>query len=240
VFWTINRVSRRANGQDMGWVDDLVSPDPAQRAAALIRFQQTNDAYWSLQHEINAVWAEAGSADPAKPRLAARMSQLRAAQDIAAGHELMRTLWDGWAYVDGGPEWFQGDPAELIHYSLRYLEWEVHFPGEWHKNWLTKASLLRELARRDDLTDQHRSRLADLVIRVVRRKQRCKDQGYISVARATVDQSLRQRIETEADAADPVTRLRASFMLYMLDHPTLPAKSRTWKRWLANQSTVNG
>jgi hypothetical protein len=236
VFWTINRVGRRANGQDMEWVDDLISPEPAQRAAALIRFQQTNDAYWSVQHEINAVWAEAGGPSPTKPRLAAKMSRLRAAQDEAAGRELMRTLWDGWGYVDGGPEWFQGDPAELIHYSLRYLEWEVRFPGEWHKHWSTKESLLKALAKRDDLTAEHRSRLADLVTIVVRQQQRCKDGGYILVARRVADDPLRERITAEANATEQLTRLRALFLLHMLDHPELPAKPRTWKRWLAAQT----
>jgi hypothetical protein len=235
VFWTINRVGRRANGQDMEWVDDLISPEPAQRAAALIRFQQTNDAYRSVQDEINDAWAEARDTKRAKPKLAAKMSRLRAAQDEAAGRELMRTLWDGWGYVDGGPEWFQGDPAELIHYSLRYLEWEVHFPGEWHKHWGTKESLLKALSRRSDLTAGHRGRLADLVTTVVCREQRCKDQGYILVARRIVDEPLRDRISTEVDGPDPLTRRRALFLLHMLDHPELPAKPRTWKRWLGEQ-----
>jgi hypothetical protein len=203
MFWLIGDGSRLAMGRDMEWVDDLVSPDPVIRAEAVLRFKQA-------QADLDA--AQQGAGDLGD----------------ALGRELMRTLWDGWTWVGFGAESFPSGSAELIHYSLRYLEWEAHFPAEWHKSWTTKQSLLKGLARRDDLTGEARARLADLVVTVVSRRQQCKDEGYIAVARALDDESLRQRVAE-------VGSVRARFLIHLLDSPDLPATTWTWQRWEAEQ-----
>jgi hypothetical protein len=203
MFWLIGYGSRLAMGRDMEWADDLVSPDPVVRAEAVLRFKQA-------QADLDA--AQRGAGDLGD----------------ALGRELMRTLWDGWTWVDFGAENFPSGSAELIHYSLRYLEWEARFPAEWYKSWGTKGSLLRAMARRDDLTEDARSRLADLVVTVVSRRQQCEDEGYIAVARAIDDESLRQRV-AEVESS------RARFMLHMLDHLELRPKTRTWQLWEAEQ-----
>ena len=233
VFWTFSRVGRRAHGLEMGWVDDLVSADPVARARAVRTFHQAEDERRRLQRKVNAIWAEAGRPDPTVPHLATRMDTARAEQDQADGYSLLRTLWDGWAWVDWGPDCFDGDPAELVHYSLRYLEWEARFPAEWHRHWGTKAVVLYRLSRRSDLTAADRARLAELVIAAVRREHRCEDQGYALVARAIATESLRERIAAQTRTPDRLTRLRASFLLHLLDHPDQPAKPPAWKRWLA-------
>lgn len=203
MFWLIGDGSRLAMGRDMEWADDLVSPAPVIRAEAVLRFKQA-------QADLDA--AQQGAGDLGD----------------ALGRELMRTLWDGWTWVDFGVASFPSGSAELIHYSLRYLEWEAHFPAEWHKSWGTKESLLKGMARRDDLTEDARSRLADLVVTVVSRGQQCKDEGYIAVARAIDGESLRRRV-TEVGSA------RARFMLHLLDRPELRPKTRTWQSWEAEQ-----
>jgi hypothetical protein len=222
-------------GRDLEWVDDLVSPDQTARAAALLRFQQTHAEYYRVQREINEVWATAGSLRPREPQLAARLDRLRAEQDEAAGYSLMHTLWRSWRPLYRGPDWYRGDPAELIHYSLRYLEWEARFPADWHKHWITKAGQLEALAGWPQLEPGARARLAELVIAAVGRPHRCEDRGYVLAARAIDGPVLRQRIATQLPAPDQLTRQRAAFLLHLLDHPDRPASAAAWKRWLEQQ-----
>lgn len=229
MFWA----GGRAYGRELDWVDDLVSPDPAARAGARARFRQTYDEFYRLQREINVVWATAGTLHPRDRALAARTDRLLAAQQEAAGYSLIHTLWRGWPALYRGPEWFRGDPAELVGYSLRYLEWEAWYPAEWHKHWITKAGQLEALAGRADLGADARGRLVELVIAAVRRDHRCEDRGYALVARSIDDATLRGRLAAETRAAEEVIRWRAGFLLHLLDHRAEPATAGSWKRWLA-------
>ncbi|MDT7728342.1 MAG: hypothetical protein QOI21_4918 [Actinomycetota bacterium] len=228
MFWLNGDGSSMALGRDMEWVDDLVSPDPVVRAEAVLRFKQVEAAFHAARQ---AVW-DFGDTKPRKRPKKDPAVRARSELSDACGRDLMETLWQGWSWVDLGPERFPSGSAELIHYSLRYLEWEAHFPAEWPKSWTTKQSLLKYLARREDLTEQARARLADLVIKVVSRTQHCKDESYIAVARAIEDESLRQRVAEVAEGPEPA---RARFLIHMLDHPDLPATTWTWQRWEAEQ-----
>jgi hypothetical protein len=228
MFWLIGDDSRQALGRDMDWADDLVSPAPMVRADAVLCFKQAQAALRTAQEAVR----DFGDVKPGKHPKKDPAVRARSELGEACGRELMETLWQGWSWVDLGPERFPSGSAELIHYSLRYLEWEAQFPAEWHKGWTMKQSLLRYLARRDDLTAEARARLADLVVTVVSRRQQCKDEGYIAVARVLDDDSLRQRVSAVADGPAPA---RARFLLHMLDHPELPATTWSWQRWEAEQ-----
>jgi hypothetical protein len=223
VFWA----GRRWYAIDMGWADDLVAADPVARRAARDRFQAEEDARHARQRVVNEIWATAGSLDPAERRLAARMAAARAEQDRLDGRSLLRTLWDGW-YVPAS------DVAELTHLSLRYLEWEAWYPGEWHRHWGTKAGLLAHLARASWSAGDRR-RLEDLVQAAVARTHRCEDRRYVPLARALGGGGLRDRVAAAAAAGDPAARERAAYLLHHLDHPELPATAASWRRWLRAQ-----
>jgi hypothetical protein len=236
VFWTRHEDAWRPYGRDLAWVADLVHPDPARRDAARERFGRAEENYGTVQRGINAVLAQAGGTRPVEPRLGARMDQLLAEQREAAAQSLLHTLWQGWATWRASAEWFRGDQAELVHYSLWYLEWEALYPAEWHKHWGTKSGLLRGMATCTDLDDDQRRRLLDLIVLAVRREHRCEDKGYVGVARAVQDAELRGRIRAETSGRDSVAQLRAAFLLYLLDRPATPATPASWRRWLATSS----
>ncbi|RJQ81798.1 hypothetical protein D5S17_04295 [Pseudonocardiaceae bacterium YIM PH 21723] len=195
------------------------------------RFHETQQAYWEWQDQVSALWDEAGSLHPEEPHLSARMDQLMAGLNHAGGFSLLHTLWNGWAHLNWDVGTFDGDPDELVHYSLRYLEWEAHYPDEWCRHWGTKASLLGSLAHRD-LSGPHRARLADLVLLAVGREHRCEDGRYTRLARVIADDDLRDRIAMQEASTDPLIALRAGFLMYLLDNPEVPATPRTWRTWL--------
>lgn len=56
---------------------------------------------------------------------------------------------------------------------------------------------------------------------------------YAPVARAVDGPDLRYRLRGLLDTEDPLVRLRAEFVLRVLDHPELRVRRLTWQRWLA-------
>jgi hypothetical protein len=234
VFWTRYGDAWRPYGRDLGWVADLAHPDPVLRTAARDRFSHAEDTYRALQRDINEIGHRV------QPLTNARLDRLRAEQHEAAAESLLHTLWQGWATrrstAESMAEEFRGDHAELVEYSLCYLEWEALYPTEWHKHWGTKSGLLRGMAARADLDAGQRRRLADLVVLAVRREHRCEDGGYVAVARAFADHDLRGRITEETIGEDSVAQLRAAYLLYLLDRPSWPATPASWRHWLATSS----
>jgi hypothetical protein len=214
VFWA----GRRWCAIDMGWADELVAGDAAVRRAARERFAAEEAARHARQRVVNGIWAAAGSPDPREPRQAARMVAARAEQERLDGRSLLCTLWDGW--------WADEVVPEVVHLSLRYLEWEAWYPGEWHRHWGTKAGLLTNLARSPVPSAADRRRMEDLVLAAVGRSHRCEDRRYVRLARALDGDGLRARL-----AARPGQR--AAYLLHHLDHPELPATAASWRRWLA-------
>jgi hypothetical protein len=233
VFWTRYGDAWRPYGRDLDWVADLVHPDPARRTAARDRFGHAEAIYRTLQSDIAAIAAANGNAQPHE---SARRDQLLAEQHEAAAESLLHTLWEGWATRRSTAEEFRGDHAELVRYSLCYLEWEARYPLEWHKHWATKYGLLRGIAGCADLAPEQRARLVDLVLLAVRREHRCEDRGYVGVARAFADDDLRGRITEVTLGPDSVAQLRAAFLLYLLDRPVVPATPASWRHWLATSS----
>jgi hypothetical protein len=256
------RKGRLRAGVELDWALDLTSREPSRRARALARYQQTERRYWEAQRRINELWAQAGTIHPADPRLAAAMDQAITALQDAGQYRFLQAVWD-WpgegrgvelpirpiSLVDATPQVLSelvrhperaddwGRDSPLLPFVLVLLEWEVAFPQDWPKDWGTKKRLLRELARLGRYYDQDvRRRLADLVMAAVSRPHRCEDQGYGAVARAVADEQLRRRLEQAAGVPDRLTRLRASFLLFLLDHPEVPSRPREWTRWLQQEA----
>jgi hypothetical protein len=201
----------------LNWVDDLVATDPDVRHPALTRFRRSEEAradFWERFQDLSNEIA-AGDRNQLKYRKRlARMAEERAALEAGS---LMHRLVMGWLHecVDRG---------DLVHYALRYLEWESRYPAEWQKSWHLKRQLLRRLSR-GPMCARHRTMAADVVVLAANRTQRCEDDRYVLLARAIAGDDLRARL-TEVDSD------RAHFLLHMLDHRDLGATPYSWRTWL--------
>jgi len=194
---------------------DLVVADTTARAAAVSRFHETEDAIWAIRGRMSEVWAEAKYVQPLKLRFRTELDRLQEDLRRTYGRSLMHVVTDGWLdAVEGGV---------LVHFSLRYLEWEARYPAEWAKHWGIKRGLLWKLSR-EPMCAAHRRQAADLVVLAVERPQRCEDDQYVRLARAIADDELRARLAGVATE-------RAEFMLHMLDHPDRPPTRHSWQTW---------
>ncbi len=122
---------------------------------------------------------------------------------------------------------------------MLFLHWELRFPAEWrdgwlHSPWSEKEAILKTFCVRG-ATPQTGPALADLLIAAVSRVQRCQDRWYWRVARRIVSPQLRGRLEAAAEGAGERTRLRARFVLWVLDHPDEGTGSAAWRRWLRSE-----
>ncbi|MGN9813586.1 hypothetical protein ACTMSW_30090 [Micromonospora sp. BQ11] len=132
------------------------------------------------------------------------------------------------------------DAAGLLPYALLFLDWENRHPDEWrHAGWLwspwsTKEAVLHRLAVDRAVTDA--PALTERLLTAVRRRQRCQDRWYWRLARALDGPDLRERlrgiVREATGKGDERTRLRALFVLWLLDHPGETTDSRSWRRWL--------
>ncbi|MEV0567117.1 hypothetical protein [Dactylosporangium sp. NPDC050588] len=77
--------------------------------------------------------------------------------------------------------------------------------------------------------------LRDLIVGATGRQHRCKDHRYWGLARTLDSPTLRARLRAAAtDGAEP-TRLRARFVLWLLEHPEHRTDGRGWRRWLRTE-----
>jgi hypothetical protein len=175
---------------------------------------------WCDQHQIglpkqlpNEVWRDEGWS----------------ATDQAFGRyiaERRRTLPDAlWECVphDSYADWGG------LKYVLLYLEWEARYPDEWTasaKSWGTKHTALRNLTMAlPYLPAEAIDQLVGLIRRAVRREHRCEDAGYAVLAKAVGGLRLRRLLVEIADDPNEVFRLRARYLLWLLEHP-VQAKSK--------------
>jgi hypothetical protein len=211
------------------WVDGLVATNDSKRAAALVRFRRGEQAWADYGARAQQLGNELGGGDPDDPRYRARLELFRdrherlVAERAASGHRsLMHLLSAGWLdrCVNRG---------DLVHYALRYLEWESRYPAEWCKSWGIKRQLLWQLAR-GPMCARHRVMAANVVVLAASRTQRCEDDRYVLLARAVDgnddDADLRHRLAAVAND-------RARFLLYALDHREVGPTPYSWQRWLA-------
>jgi len=147
------------------------------------------------------------------------------------------SAFTGFRYGTGAQDW-QGY-QRLAGYGLLFLRWELLFPAEWrgawpYSPWTDKENVLETFCRRGP-TPQTGPALADLLIAAVSREQRCQDRWYWRLARRIETAQLRARLATAAEGAGERTRLRARFVLWVLDHPDEGTGSAASRRWLRSE-----
>ncbi|MEU0337262.1 hypothetical protein [Streptomyces sp. NPDC006193] len=204
--------------EDLAWAYGLVSPDPAERAAAL-------DRHARARTEAEEAWARLH--EGRLPRLLSR-ARMRAYRR-ACGRCFPGALWSGSGYAHGEISAWPRLPLALL-----FLEWEARHPQEWTehaKAWGAKQTLIRDLAATGH--DRHlRAQLVDLVDLVVQRAYRCKDREYVRVARAVDGDELRDRLHTAQRSDNPAARRHARYVLWLLDRPGTPNTRHVWRTWL--------
>jgi hypothetical protein len=58
---------------------------------------------------------------------------------------------------------------------------------------------------------------------------------YALLVRHAADAGFREEISALAGADDPLVRLRARFVLDLIEHPERTITRKTWRRWLDHQ-----
>jgi hypothetical protein len=208
----------------LGWAFDLIAHDASERHRAHARLVETRRLCDEALDHYNQVFYE-----PDHPERRHRLATwLQARRDT-----LPDALWESI------------DPMSLaawagLPYALLYLRWEALFPDEWFayaKGWGTKRGLLSLFTRAsNDVPDTVVDQLIDLVVLAARREHRCKDVGYARLARALDRPQLRARLAAIADQPIEPARLRAGYLLWLLDLPDAPQpKKSQWLSWLSSQ-----
>jgi flagellar motility protein MotE (MotC chaperone) len=193
-----------------GWVHELVDDRPAVRARALARHRRL---LGRARHHGHGGARTGTLADP-----------------VRAFTSLVPPSWSS-APGTHDPE----GHARLAPYGLLFLQWEQRFPEEWRPAgwpfslWPEKEAVLRAFCAGEP-TPLTGPALEDLLIAAVRRTQRCQDRRYWSLARRIDTPGLRGRL-AEATAESETARLRAGYVLWLLDHPGQAAGSAAWLRW---------
>lgn len=201
----------------------MISEDPARRSWAHGCLRGSDERRARALAEFNEVWLHEGSAG----------SEAVARWCAERYRRLPDALWE-YVPVDSYAQWGG------LKYLLLYLEWESRYPDEWManaKSWGTKGGGLRDLTRAlPYLPDEIVDRLARLVCLAVRREHRVEDVRYAILARAIGDGRLRPMLAEIAGDADEKIRLRARYLMWLLDHPELPTPKRgQWMAWLKGQ-----
>lgn len=192
-----------------GWVHELTDDRPAVRAQALARHREL------LNRALHRGYG-------------ARTGTL--ADPVRAFNGLVPPRWSN---APGTPD--PGGYSRLAPFGLLFLQWEQRFPGEWRSAgwpfspWSEKESVLRAFCAGVP-SPLATGALEDLLIAAVRRTQRCQDRGYWHLARRLDTPGLRGRL-AGATAESETARLRAGFVLWLLDHPGEGTGSAAWLRW---------
>ncbi|GGT24244.1 hypothetical protein [Streptomyces chromofuscus] len=213
----------------LAWAHDLIAPEAAERAAALVRLAGARAEVRSARARFNRAWRltsplghEAQYRDPV---LVAALEACGEAESRCLPEALWRTP------ISGGVETWPGLP-----FALLFLEWEARFPQEWTqhaKAWGTKQALIRRLAASEH-GEALEGKLVDLVDLVVQRAYRCKDREYVRLARAVDGADVRGRLDRARHSDNPWAQLHARYVLRLLDHPEIPNTRHVWRTWLAD------
>lgn len=180
------------------------------------------------------------------------VEDLIALDDDARGAALARHRTLLWRWYRDSPTGTLADPVRaftqwsspltdaelhlLEPYAVVFLQWEARFPQEWRENWIfspwsAKEGVLDTFVRRGVAAPQTQTALEDLLIGAVYRVQRCQDRWYWRLVRRVDSPTLRARLGLAAEHADERVRLRAQYVLWVIEHPNEPVDSRTWRRW---------
>jgi hypothetical protein len=148
-----------------------------------------------------------------------------------------------WAFTSFGHPWDVPIGEEyrfLAPYGVLFLQWELLHPAEWRDGWIwspwTVKQAILETFSASGPTPETGPSLADLLLAAVCRVQRCQDRWYLQLARRIDDPALRARLAAAADDASERTRLRARFVLWVMDHPQEGTNSAAWRLFCAHQA----
>ncbi|RFU87766.1 hypothetical protein DY218_05800 [Streptomyces triticagri] len=214
----------------LGWTHGLTADDPAARTTALTRLTESRHHIEEALEELNGMWRR--KSPPGSTRHYRETELTRASVNYAEARSrsLPEGLWDR-------PPGTDITTWPGLPYALRFLEWEAKHPQEWTrlaKAWGTKERLLRDLAaaHHDETVT---ARLTDLVERIVARPYRCKDLEYVRIARAVDSDELRRRLAAATESEHSWARQHGAYVLWMLDHPSVPNTRHSWRTWLAQE-----
>jgi hypothetical protein len=223
------------------WVVDFIDPDPSRRRAAKVR----HDRYCAQRSEAirreSALWWSNGesfdfSADPA---LEAEFRRQVTIGSTALDHTIYGALhrFTDASWHPDRSETF----AQLAPYAALFLRWEVAYPEEWRdvndgSPWGLKQRILRSFVRAG-VPEPVRAQVVELVVQAVSRQHRCEDRWYAGLARRVDGPELRAALGECRESADEVVRLRAEYVLVVLDDTELPITLASWRSWLARSGS---
>jgi hypothetical protein len=223
---------------DADYVFDLISPDSERRGLALARDAALDEDFRRALSRYNELWFKAGRTPrPKDAALIAAMDQTRAA--MSAAHE--RTLHGiVGAFIharsEGGPDAHE----RLAPYAVLFLKWENAYPDRWRAPrvssgtpWGLKKRVLGRFCQAG-VPAKVRSDVIGLILRAVEREHRCEDGGFAALARAVDGGELRNALAKAERSHDPLVRLRAQYVRWIVNHPTAPVTTAGWRRWLAS------
>ena len=225
------------------YVFDLTNSHARRRRRALERHAQHVEEVLDASARRNEIWRQAGGTwRPTEPGLAAAMDQVGAEGRDALAHTLpgivemyLQTRWN--AAV-------RADYDRLAPYAVLFLQWETSFPAEWreanlYSPWGMKKQILRGFAK-VGVPQACQGELIELLATAVRREHRCEDGGYSALARRVDGPELRSMLADAAGSTDPLVRLRAEYILWVVENPRAPVTVAGWRRWLADDDVSHG
>lgn len=219
------------------WLFDFIDPDPARRRAARLRYDRYIAEWSEALRRSNALWWSNGQSSDfsSAPALGAAYKRYEAAQEAALDNTFSRVVG---TFV--GASWHADQKATfelLAPYAVLFLQWESAYPIEWREAapwspWGTKEQILRSFIRAG-VPRAQRAHLVELVTQAVARDQRCEDRWYAALARRLDGPELRAALNECQTSTDGVVRLRAGYVLAVLNDPEMPVTLASWRRWLA-------
>jgi hypothetical protein len=222
---------------DADYVFNLISPDSERRAAAVARDAALVEDFQRALARHNELWFIAGKSwQPKDAAVHAAMDQARAAMSAAKSRTLHGIAGK---FIDarrlGGPD----DHERLAPYAVLFLRWENTYPDQWRgarasgAPWRRRKHVLRRFIR-GGVPAHVRGDVIELVAQAIAREHRCEDGGFAALARLVNGAELHSTLIAAEAADDPLIRLRAQYVRWVVDHPAAPVTTAGWRRWLAS------
>ncbi|MGW7534832.1 hypothetical protein [Amycolatopsis sp. NPDC054798] len=137
---------------------------------------------------------------------------------------------------------FRRDGRVVCKAQITWLRWEndhaeaVFLPPGLppYSVWNIKKALLRDLCNAPSLSP-FEDEIIDLVLGAVHRRQEAYDRYYSRLALRLDCPALRSALTAAARSTSEDTRVRAAWLLAVLDHPEVPPTHARWRAWTADR-----